>query len=159
MYISGALLILGGILAILVRLADVRVPGGIGASSFPLWSVLFSVLLGYRLISIPQQTDQLREKRLKQYQASALPDTPPPVEIPRSPDMVFLSVMFGTLALTSPLVSVLLLVILFGPAAVVCGVIALGQGHLKGLVGIVLGLLGLIVWGAVFFLLLHVLLG
>jgi hypothetical protein len=58
--------------------------------------------------------------------------------------------MFGTLALTSPLVSALLLVILFGPAALVCGVVALFQGHLKGLVGMVLAILGLIVWGAVF---------
>ena len=150
MYMSGALLILGGILVVLVRLTDVQGPGGIGVSSVPLYAVFFSVFMGFSVINLPQQTHQLREKRLKEYQASALPDTPPLVEMPQPPDMVSLSLMFGILALTSPLVSALLLVILFGPAALVCGVVALCQGHLKGLVGMGLGILGLIVWGAVF---------
>jgi hypothetical protein len=43
------------------------------------------------------------------------------------------------------------MVMLFGPAAVVCGIVALCQGHLKGLIGMVLGVVGLIVWEAVFF--------
>jgi hypothetical protein len=150
MYASGALLILGGAVAVLVRLAEVQVPGGRGATSFPLYVVLFSVLLGYRVLSAPQQTQQLREKRLNEHQASAPPGAPPPVELPRLPDMVSLSMIFGALALTSPLVSLLLLVVVFGPAAVVCGVVALAQGHLKGLIGMALGVVGLIVWGLVF---------
>jgi hypothetical protein len=93
---------------------------------------------------------ELREKRLKEYQASVGPDSPPPVELPRSPDVVVLSGLFGTLALVSPLVSSLLLVLLFGPLAIVFGVIALAQGHRKGLIGTVLGVVGLIVWELVF---------
>jgi hypothetical protein len=150
MYMSGALLILGGILAVLVRLTDMQGPGGMGVSSFPVYAVVFSVLVGFRLISMPQQRHQLREERLEEYPASAPPDAPPPVEMPELPDMVFLSVIFGILALTSPCFSALLLVIFFGPAALVCGVIALLRGHLTGLVGIALAILSLIVWGAVF---------
>jgi hypothetical protein len=150
MYISGALVILGGVLPALAHLTGLRGPGGIEAPSFPWYFVMFSVLLGFQIFSMPWRTDQSREQRLKEYRASALPDTPPPVEVPRPPDMVFLSVMFGILALTTPLIASMLMAMLFGPPAVVCGLIALGQGHLKGLVGLVLGLLGLIVWGALF---------
>jgi hypothetical protein len=150
MYMSGALLLLGGILAVFVRLTDMQGPGGMGVSSFSLYTVFFSVLVGFRLITMPQQRHQLRDKCIKEYQASASPDAPRPVEMPELPDMVFLSVIFGILALASPCISALLLVILFGPAALVCGVHALFQGHLKGLIGIVLAIVSLIVWGAVF---------
>jgi hypothetical protein len=151
MYVSGVLLILGGIGPLLVRLADVPAPGGIGAPSFPLYVVFFSIAAGWKVLSWPHQTKELREKRLKEHQASALPDAPPPVELPQPPDMVFLSLMFGLLALLSPLFSSLLLAVAFGPLAIVCGVVALCQGHFKGLIGMVLGVAGLFVWGAVFF--------
>jgi hypothetical protein len=150
MYASGAALIGGGILVILVQLADTGGPGGMGLSCSPLYAVILSVLAGIRVISMPQQRLQLRAKRFRQYQASARPDTPPLVALPQPPDMVVLSVLFGALALASPLVSALLLVVLFGPAALICGVVALCQGHLKGLVGMALAVLGLLVWGAVF---------
>jgi hypothetical protein len=145
LYVGGVVLILGGILPLLLS-----APGGSGLSSFPLLSLFYSLVVGYRLLSMPWQRQQLREKRLKEYRTSALPDTPPPVEIPPPPDMVVLSVLFGTLALMSPLVSSLLPVVLFGPPAVVCGVVALCQGHLKGLIGMGLGAAALTVWGALF---------
>jgi hypothetical protein len=152
LYVSGALLILGVILPlVLARLIDMPAPGGRGLSSLPLWSIFISLIVGYRMLSAPWQTQQLREKRLREYRTSAPLDTPPPVEIPLPPDMVFLSVIFGWLALASPLVASLLLVVLFGPPAVVCGVVALCQGHLKGLIGMGLGAAGLTVWGALFF--------
>jgi hypothetical protein len=151
LYVSGALLILGGILPlVLARLMDMPAPGGSAFSSSPLLSIFFSLLVGCRMLNAPRQLQQLREKRWKEYQTSAPPDTPPPVEIPQLPDMAVLSVIFGSLALTSPLVASLLLVVLFGPPAVVCGVVALCQGHLKGLLGMGLGAAGLIVWGALF---------
>jgi hypothetical protein len=150
MYVSGVLLILGGIGPLLVRLADVPAPGGIGAPSFPLYLVFISIAAGWTVLNLPYQTHALREKRLKKHQASALPDTPPPVELPRTPDMVLLSELFGILALFSPLYSSLLVLVALGPAAVVCGLIALCQGHVKGLIGLLLGVVGLIVWGAAF---------
>ena len=57
--------------------------------------------------------------------------------------MVFLSTMFGFLSLIS-------VAVVFGPAAIVCGIVALSEGHLKGLIGMVLGVASLIVWGLVF---------
>jgi hypothetical protein len=42
------------------------------------------------------------------------------------------------------------MVVVFGPAAVVCGFAALSQGQLKGVIGIVLGVVSLIAWGLVF---------
>jgi hypothetical protein len=46
--------------------------------------------------------------------------------------------MFGILSLIS---------VVFGPAAVVCGIVALSRGHFKGLIGMVLGVGTLIGWG------------
>jgi uncharacterized membrane protein HdeD (DUF308 family) len=144
MYVSGVVLILGGVLAAVLQLA----------ASFPLYRVflcvIFSVPMGVKELGLPAQIQQEREKRLKQYQASAPPGAPPLVEIPRPPDMVLVSGQFGILALVAPLVSSLLTVVVFGPAAVVCGAVALSQGHLKGLIGFLLGAAGLIVWGLVF---------
>src|SRR5262249_19889928 len=133
----------------LLQLASTSGPAGMGSGSFRLYGVMFSVMAGISLLGMPQQTQELRKKRLKEYQASAPPDAPPPVELPRSPDVVVLSGLFGTLALVSPLISSLLLALAFGPLAIVFGAIALAQGHRKGLIGTILGVVGLIVWGLV----------
>ena len=147
---SAVALILGGVLTGLIQLASTEGSARIGGGSFRLYGVLFSVMAGLSLLRMPQQTQEVREKRLKEYQASAGPDAPPPVELPRSPDVVVLSGLFGTLALVSPLVSSLLLAVGFGFLAIVFGAVALAQGHIKGLIGTILGLVGLIVWGLVF---------
>jgi hypothetical protein len=143
-YLSGGLLILGSILDAAVQLADVH---GLGRSG--MYRIFFSVLAASAALKMPRQLREQREERLSEYYASALPGTPPPVELPRA-EMEFLSVLFGIDALISPLISSLLLVILFAPAALVCGVVALCQGHRKALWGMVLALTALIVWGAVF---------
>ena len=62
-----------------------------------------------------------------------------------------LSLLFGTLSLAAPLVSSLLVVVAFGPAAVVCGLAAIAQGHLKGLIGLALGVVSMTVCGLIFF--------
>jgi hypothetical protein len=151
MCVSGVVFIVGGVLAGLLKLAEMQVSEGRPAALWPLSGVLFSVLAGLAIMRLPQQMEQEREKRLKEYHAAAPAGAAPPVELPPPPSAEFLSVIFGALALTSPLFSLLLMVFLFGPAAVVCGVIALAQGHLKGLVGMVLGIVGMIVWGMLFF--------
>jgi hypothetical protein len=150
MYVSGVLLILAAVLLTLIRLSATEGPGGRFSPSPSLTPALFSVMCGFMILSTPQRNRQEREKRLKDYHAFAPPGAPPPVEMPRPADMVALSGMFGALSLASPLVSSLLLVVVFGPAAVVCGVVALAQGHLKGLIGMGLGIVSLIVWGLVF---------
>ena len=147
---SGVAVILGGVLAALIQLGLTAGPAGLGGGSFRLYGVIFSVMAGISMLRMPQQTQELREKRLKAYEASAGPDAPPPVELPRSPDVVVLSGLYGTLALVSPLVSTLFLALAFGLLAIVFGAFALAQGHYKGLIGTALGVVGLIVWGLVF---------
>jgi hypothetical protein len=147
---SGVAVILGGVLAALIQLGSTAGPAGLGGGSFRLYGVIFSVMAGISMLRMPQQTQEVRDKRLKEYQASAGPDSPPPVELPRSPDVVVLSGLFGTLALVSPLVSSLFLALAFGLLAIVFGAVALAQGHYKGLIGTILGVVGLIVWGLVF---------
>src|SRR5262249_8253341 len=125
-------------------------PAGLGGGSFRLYGVIFSVMAGISMLGTPRQTQELREKRLKEYQASAGPDAPPPGQPPPAPGVGGLSGPVGALALVSPLVSSLLLALAFGPLAVVFGAIALAQGHRKGLIGTILGVVGLVVWGLVF---------
>ena len=135
----------------LVRLSEMQGPGGWRVVEIALRSIVISVVVGSGALSLPHQMRKQREESLKEYQASAPPGAPPPVEMPPPADMVFLCIMLGGTALIAPLFSSLLTVVVFGPAAVVCGIVALAQGHLKGLVGMVLGIVGMIVWGMLFF--------
>jgi hypothetical protein len=150
MYAIGVLFILSGALAAVVRLSAMQGPGGWRVVEPALRAIVISVVVGSGALSLPHQMRKQREESLKEYQASAPPGAPPPVEMPPPADMVFLCIMLGGMALTAPLFSSLLTVVVFGPAAIVCGVIALAQGHLKGLIGMALGVVGLIVWGWVF---------
>jgi hypothetical protein len=153
MYVSGALLLLASALSGLLWLAAMPGPGGGWCPSFPL-AGLVVFYVGVQILFGPMRRQLLREKRLIEYKVFASPDRPPPVEIPRPPDMVFLSAWFGAhslaLSLVLPLVASLLFVMVFGAAAVVCGVIALSQAHLRGLIGMGLGVVSVIVWGLVF---------
>jgi hypothetical protein len=151
MYVSGVVLIVGGVLTLVVGLAAMQGPSPPRYLSSALYGVVFSAIMGFKLLSMPQQTQQLREKRLHQYQESAPPGAPPPVEIPAPPDLVSLSILSGAQALAAPLISSLLTVVVFGPTAVLCGMVALAQGHPKGLIGVGLGAAGLAVWGLVFY--------
>lgn len=149
-YASGVVLILGGVLALVIGFAAMQEPSPGRFSSMPLFGVFISVMAGFNFLRMPQRTQELREKRLKERQASAPSGAPPPVEIPAPPDAVSLSFLFGILSLAAPLVSSLLTVVVFSPAAVVCGIVALAQGHLKGLIGMALGAAALIGWGLAF---------
>ena len=106
--------------------------------------------MGFSLFRMAHQSQEQREKQRQEFEASAPADAPPPVEISRPPDAVAISILFGMLSLTAPLFSALLTVVVFGPAALVSGAVALTQGHAKGLIGFLLGAAGLTVWGLVF---------
>src|SRR5262245_44049345 len=95
---SGVLWIVGGVAALLVWLAAAPVPEGSGFAFSPQYGIIISVALGFNLLRVPQQSAQVRDKRVSEYRASAPPDAPPPVELPRAPDMVVLSIWFGTMA-------------------------------------------------------------
>jgi hypothetical protein len=155
MYTCGAVLILGGLLAAGLQLAATQGPGPL-RPTFHLYGVIFSLMVGFNMFRLPHQIQEHREKRWQDYKASAPPDAPPPVELSRAPDAVSLSILFGTLSLAAPLFSSLLTVVVFGPAALVSGAVAVAQGHAKGVVGLLLGAAGLTVWGLVFvFMILH----
>jgi uncharacterized protein (DUF983 family) len=151
MYVSGVVLILGGVLGLVLALAAMQESAPTHFSSTPLFGVFISIIAGFGLLRTPQRMQEQREKRLKEYQASGPADAPAPVEIPAPPSMVSMSLLFGILSLVAPLVSSLLVVVVFGPAAVVCGLAATAQGHLKGLIGLGLGAAGLAVWGSLFY--------
>jgi hypothetical protein len=138
MYASGVVCLLGAALAGLVWLGTGG-RAGFGGS----FSTFLQLGIGVALLRSPSQIQQLREKRLKEYQEFAPPGAPPPVEKSRGPDVVVLGGLFGLLSLVS-------VAVVFGPAAIVCGIVALAQGHLKGLIGMALGVAGLIGWGVVF---------
>jgi hypothetical protein len=140
MYASGVVCLLGGVLSGLFWLAERLGPLRTGAPSVP-YGVLFSLVIGFHVLGWPQRIQRLRDKHLEEYQAA--PGAPPPIEAPRPPDVVFLSMWFGILSLFS-------VAAVFGPAALLCGLVALWRGHLKGLIGMALGAAGLIVWGLVF---------
>jgi hypothetical protein len=149
MYSGGVVLGLGGVLAAMQQLAATTEPT-VPRPTFHLYGIIFSFLAALFMFRMPQKIQQQREKRLKDYKDSAPLDAPPPIELPGQPDAVFISVLFGVLSLTAPLTSALLTVALFGPAALVSGAFAMMQGHAKGLIGFLLGVAGLIVWGLVF---------
>jgi len=148
MYASGGVLLMVGVLSGLVWLSNAQGPSRGGLPRVPIYAVYYSLLMGAGLLRMPAQIQQQRDKRMKEYQASAPLGAAPPVELPRPPDMVFLGTMFGVLAMFS-------VAVVFGPAAIVCAIAALSRGHLKGLIGMALGVVSLIVWGLVFVYFLH----
>jgi hypothetical protein len=102
-------------------------------------------LIGVSLLSMPDKLNKQRAKLLDK-RAAAFEKGDPTyfIEKPSDPDLVRMSLLFGILTLVT-------VPILFGPAAVVTGIIALNQGHWKALIGVVLGVVGFAVWGVVFY--------
>jgi hypothetical protein len=136
LYVSGALCLLGMLLAIGGQFAFSAGDAVLGYRPGPsLGSLYCQALIGLGLLVMPSQQRRGREERLRAYRAAVGGDAPPP-ELPRTPDSVLLGILFGILSLLS-------LPFLFGPAALVSGTVALTRGHLTGLIGLALGLVGL----------------
>jgi hypothetical protein len=118
--------------------------GGLSVGGF--WGAAYLPgLIGVSLLSMPGTLNKQRAKLLDK-RAAAFEKGDPTyfIEKPSDPDPVRMSLLFGFLALVT-------VPILFGPAAVVTGAIALNQGHWKALIGVVLGVVGLAVWGVLFY--------
>jgi hypothetical protein len=113
-------------------------------------SVIMPIMFGAGLLAMPGRVNEQRAKLLDKRAADLEKGDPTIyVEKPPDPDLVRISLLFGILA-------IVMVPMLFGPLAVVTGVVALVQGHRKAMIGAVLGVLGLAVWGALFyFLVLH----
>jgi hypothetical protein len=87
---------------------------------------------------------QLREKMLAERDAAPPEKQEEYVEgQPRISDSAHISLMTGML-------SFMAVPVVFGPAAIVSGVMAVSQGHRSGLVGMMLGLVGVVGWTVVF---------
>jgi hypothetical protein len=113
---------------------------GISAGGF-CGAVYLPGMIGVGLLSMPGALNKQRAKLLdKRAAAFAKGDPTYFIEKPSDPDPVRMSLLFGLLALVT-------VPILFGPAAVVTGIIALDQGHPKAWFGVVMGVVGLAVWG------------
>jgi hypothetical protein len=105
------------------------------------WAVVFPVMFGCRLFGMLTSVEQTRTKLLAERQAALeAGDATVYVEKPPQPDLVMMGLLFGILSLFS-------VAFLFGPAAIVTGVLGCARGHWKALIGAALGVLGLAVWG------------
>jgi hypothetical protein len=105
------------------------------------WGVVYLPgMIGVGLLSMPGTLNNKRAKLLDQRaDAAEKGELTCFIEKASDPDPVRMSLLFGLLAVvTFP--------ILFGPAAVVTGIIALNQGHGRALFGVVMGVVGLAVW-------------
>lgn len=136
MYVSGILCLLS---AATIFLGSLSAAGGSlhGLSLGTTFIMSFQVGLGGCLLTMPGRLHQGREELLAKQRASSEMDDPARIEVrPPPPDLVLISILCGGLSIISwP--------ILFAPAGIVCGILAVAKGHFKGLIGVVLGLVGL----------------
>src|SRR5262249_42518815 len=95
--------------------------------------------VGAFVIQLPTSIDAQRAKMLAKRE-SPTPDAKVEFEERKpDPDIVAISSITGFLSIVS-------MGFLFGPAAIISGGIAFSQGHKKGLIGAVLGIVGLTGW-------------
>ncbi|HEY7314403.1 MAG TPA: hypothetical protein VH643_33960 [Gemmataceae bacterium] len=136
MVVSGVLCLLNAATTFLVSLAAAG--GSLHSLSLDTtFLVSFQAGLGGAMLTMPSRLRQGREELLAKPRASSEMDDPGQVEVrPPPSDLVVISILWGGLSIISwPM--------LFAPAAIVCGILAAAKGHLKGLIGVVLGLFGL----------------
>jgi hypothetical protein len=97
------------------------------------WELLLPLIIGAHLLGMPSSRKAERAKLLKERDAAAKKgDAMLYVEHPADPAMVTMSLWLGSIAfVTIPL--------LFGPAAIATGLVAVARGHWKGLYGLVVG--------------------
>jgi hypothetical protein len=123
---------------------------GVAAVRVLLYGVAFYNLylplcIGFGLFGMPTGMSKQRTKLLeKRAAARETGDATVYVERPAVPDLAFMSGLFGVLALFA-------VPIVFGPAAVITGILAATLGHWKALIGAVLGVLGIAIWGALLY--------
>ena len=136
MYVSGVLCLLN---AATTFLESLSATGGSrhGLSLGTTFIVSFQAGLGGCMLTMPGRLRQGREELLAKRRASSEQDDPGQIEVrPPPSDLVVISILWGALSIISwP--------VLFAPAGIVCGILAAAKGHLKGLIGVILGLVGL----------------
>jgi len=139
--ICGIVCVLGGVLCLFALLA---VSASAGRMDLRLLGVTAIHFTNGILMFSTSPLERIREKRLAERDAAPPEKKEEYVEIPpRISDIAQISLLTGILSWVS-------VPVVFGPAAVVSGVMAVSRGHRSGLIGIILGLVGLVGWAVVF---------
>jgi hypothetical protein len=139
--ICGIVCVLGGVLCLLALLVVSASAGRMDLRLLAAMAIHFTN--GVMLFST-SPVAQLREKRLAERAAAPAEKKEEYVEVPpRISDIAQISLLTGILSWVS-------VPVVFGPAAIVSGVLAVSRGHLSGLVGMILGLVGVVGWAVVF---------
>jgi hypothetical protein len=120
-----------------------------GLQSSILWEVLLPLITGAYLFVLPTSRKAERAKLLAERDRAAKRGVAILyVEQPADPAMVTMSLWLGSIALMA-------IPLLFGPAAIATGVVAIAQGHSKGFNGVVLGTITLGALGTVIYFMSH----
>jgi hypothetical protein len=139
--ICGIVCVLGGVLCLFALLAVSASAGRMDLRLLAATAIHFTN--GIILFST-SPVAQLREKMLAEREAAPAEKKEEYVEIPpRISDIAQISLLTGILSCVS-------VPVVFGPAAVVSGVMAVSRGSRSGLIGMVLGLVGVVGWAVVF---------
>jgi hypothetical protein len=138
--LCGIVCVLGGVLCLFALLAVSASARRIDLSLLVVTAIHFTN--GIMVSTSP--VAQLREKRLAERDAAPPEKNEEYVEVPpRIADIAHISLLTGMLSWVS-------VPVVFGPAAVVSGVMAASRGHRSGLIGMILGLVGVVGWAVVF---------
>jgi hypothetical protein len=105
-------------------------------------AMMTQFILGVMMFAAPTTLEKQRTKLLAEREAAPAETKSEYEEATAPPDIVLIGMLTGILSLFAvPFV--------FGPAAILLGVIATARGHLKGVVAVVLGIIGIAAWIAI----------
>jgi hypothetical protein len=139
--LCGIVCILGGVLCLFALLALSASAGRMDRSL--LGATAIQLTTGFMLLST-SPVERIREKRLAERAAAPAEKKGEYVEVPpRIADIAQISQLTGLLSFVA-------VPVVFGPAAVITGVMAVSRGHRSGLIGMILGLVGMVGWAVVF---------
>jgi hypothetical protein len=105
--------------------------------------VTMQIVVAIVVFALPTNLEKQRTQLLAEREAAPAEGKLEYEEAPAPPDLVFIGVMTGILSLWA-------VPVVFGPVAIICGLIATALGHLKGLVAIALGIFSGGIWLAIF---------
>jgi hypothetical protein len=160
-YVSGAMCLLGAGLAVLacVQAPPRGSPFDRPLANFPTFQVVTQVMAGIALLRMPgllnaQRKKLWEEKETADASGEELKPSDPALLDAAIPDFAWLLLIFGMLSVL-PAVSLYLgggyvigsiPLVLFCPAAIVTGIVAISRGERGGIAGILFGVAGIALW-------------
>ena len=137
--VCGVVCLLGAALTVLVMSAE-TVQGG--AEGGLIGGLVLQVAIGVMLVKEPNAIDSQRAQMLAERESAPLEAKSDYEEAAPVPDIVQISITTGILSLVS-------VVFIFAPVAMISGGIAISRRHPKGLIGVILGIVGIAGWTAI----------